>query len=210
MKGRVYAVANQKGGVGKTTLAMKLAAGLARRGSCVVVDADPQGSATLWARVATPPRRFPVDVVSAPPDPASALVRLSGQCDFVVVDCPSEIKSGYVTAAVEHAQMLLIPVLPSPIDLWASTRIEELVGRARCRNPGMRAYLVLNQIEARSAMSRGLTAALAEFAVPALRTRGWAVARATAARPWRGAACMTSVRGARRRPARSKTSLRKC
>ena len=44
----VIAVANQKGGVGKTTLAMNMAAGLARRGSCIVVDADEQRSATMW------------------------------------------------------------------------------------------------------------------------------------------------------------------
>ena len=62
----VIAVANQKGGVGKTTVAMNMAAGLIRRrGSCIVIDSDPQGSATLWTELSGDPSRFPVEVVLA-------------------------------------------------------------------------------------------------------------------------------------------------
>lgn len=166
MTGKVRAVANQKGGVGKTTLAMNLAAGLVRRGSCGVVDADPQGLATMWARVATAPPRFPVEVMPAPAALESRLAGLNGQYDFVVIDCPPAIESSNVTAAILNAQVLLIPVLPSPMDFWASVRIEEMVERVRLRNPGIRAFIVLNQIEARSQET-----ALAEFAVPVLRQR---------------------------------------
>ena len=55
----VIAVANQKGGVGKTTVAMNMAAGLIRRhGSCIVIDSDPQGSATLWTELSGDPSKF--------------------------------------------------------------------------------------------------------------------------------------------------------
>jgi chromosome partitioning protein len=165
--GQVFAVANQKGGVGKTTLAMNLAAGLARRGSCVVVDADPQGSSSQWARSGDP-IRFPVAVMSANEKLDHQLSGLRTQHDYIVVDCPPAVDALATRLAVESAQMLLIPVLPSPMDLWASTGIEAMVERARGVNPAIRACLVINQMEARNAMSRAMTEVLQEFAVPAL------------------------------------------
>lgn len=164
----VYAVANHKGGVGKTTLAMNLAAGLARRGTCTVVDADPQGSAALWSRAAVPPR-FPATVVAAVDDWVAGLGRLRADSDFVVVDCPPATDAVQTRDALDAAHVLLIPVLPSPMDLWATARIEAMVDAALARNPRLKARLVVNQIEARNAMSRAVGAALGELSVPALR-----------------------------------------
>jgi chromosome partitioning protein len=165
MRATTCAVVNQKGGVGKTTLAMNLAAGLARRGRCVVVDADPQGSATFWARGSG---RFPVPVLAMPREHHAGLTSFGGQYDYVVVDCPPSATDVSVAAAMDGADVLLIPVLPSPMDLWASTRLEELVVQARRQRPDIRAYLVVNQIEARSAMSCAMQSAMKEFSIPAL------------------------------------------
>lgn len=170
MTARVFAVANQKGGVGKTTLAMNLAAGLGRRGTCVVIDTDPQGSAALWARLAGEQRPFPVPVVAARNGLQGELGALRTSYEFVVVDCPPSGESGHIAEALDNVEVLLIPVLPSPMDLWASTRIEEMLEQAKRRNAGLRAYLVLNQIEARNAMSRDMEEVLREFSVPALRS----------------------------------------
>lgn len=169
MNARVVAIANQKGGVGKTTLAINIAAGLARRGACAVIDTDPQGSASQWSRSGTEHGRLPVTVTGAGENLAWELGRLRDQHDYLVVDCPPALDAPGVMAAVEDAHVLLIPVLPSPVDLWASTRIEALVREARARRSRFGAYLVLNQLEERNAMSRAMAAALAEFTVPALR-----------------------------------------
>jgi chromosome partitioning protein len=167
----VIAVANQKGGVGKTTIAMNMAAGLARRGSCIVVDSDPQGSATLWTKLSGSPSRFPVEVILAEDKLNKQIARLQTEFDYIVIDCPPEIKSGSIMSVMSLSQILLVPLLPSPMDLWASTRIEELIKRVQKKNPKILAFILLNQIEPRSAMSRGMDGALQEINIPVLRNR---------------------------------------
>ena len=167
----VIAVANQKGGVGKTTLAMNMAAGLTRRGSCIVVDADPQRSATMWIELSDSLREFPAKVVPAEDEIKKQIIQLQTEFDYIVIDCPPEIKSDSTMSAIEISQVLLIPLLPSPMDLWASTRIEELIKRVQRVNPAISAFVVLNQIEPRSAMSRGMDGALQEINIPVLRHR---------------------------------------
>jgi chromosome partitioning protein len=164
----VFAVANHKGGVGKTTVAMHLAAGLARRGRCAVVDADPQGSAVLWAGTAEP-SRFPTTVTSVSNGINRAIDTLRDEHDFIVVDCPPATDAAQTESALVSAHVLLIPVLPSPMDLWATARVEEMVGRAHERNPELQARLVVNQIEPRNAMSRALSSVLCELELPALQ-----------------------------------------
>lgn len=167
----VIAVANQKGGVGKTTLAMNMAAGLARRGSCIVVDADPQRSASMWIEVSDSQKEFPVKVVPAENEIKKQVIQLRTKFDYIIIDCPPEIKSDSTISAMEISQVLLIPLLPSPMDLWASTRIEELITRVQQVNPTISAFIVLNQIEPRSAMSQGMDSAIQEISIPVLRHR---------------------------------------
>jgi len=170
MSARVFAVANQKGGVGKTTLAMNVAAGLARRGSCAVLDADPQGSACTWIQLAATPSDPAVPVIEVAGRVTDTVDAVREEYEFLVIDCPPSTESPRVAEALECAECVLIPVLPSPMDLWASTRIEDMVRTARDRNNGLRAFLVINQIEARNAMSRDMAEVLREFSVPALRS----------------------------------------
>lgn len=167
---RVIAVVNQKGGTGKTTLSMNLAAGLARRGPTAVLDADPQHSASHWARVSqVDQRQFPTPVIAAADGLASRLGECSSDLHYVVVDCPPAMHSETVREVLTHADLVLIPVLPSPMDLWASVAMVDMVSSAQQSNPRLRAYLVINQLELRNAMSRSMEQALAEFSIPATR-----------------------------------------
>ena len=162
------AVANQKGGTGKTTLAVNLAAGLHRRGTTVLLDADPQGSATNWARVGGADGDLPPVRGLVAAEVGSAIGDAARSYRYVVVDCPPHLHSDTLHRVVEWVDLVLIPVQPSPLDLWASIDMAAMVKDARSGNPSLRAYMVLNQLDSRNALSRSMHQALAEFEVPAL------------------------------------------
>ena len=167
MATHVTAVINQKGGAGKTTLAMNLAAGLARRGDTIVIDLDPQGSSTQWASMGQAPYPATVEQINGTWD-ARTLHQNYQAYRHMVLDCPPSLDSHASLQALRACDVALIPVLPSPIDLWASLKLPQEIEEARKVNPNIKAYLVLNQLEPNSALSAAMHDALVEFGIPVL------------------------------------------
>jgi chromosome partitioning protein len=163
----VIAVINQKGGAGKTTLSMNLAAGLTRHGDTVVIDLDPQGSSRQWASMGSAPFPATIKQINGNWD-ARTLHRNYRAYRHMVLDCPPSLESHASMQALRACDVALIPVLPSPVDLWASMKLPQEIEEARKANPNIRAFLVLNQLEPRSALSAAMRDALTEFGVPVL------------------------------------------
>lgn len=167
MATHVIAVINQKGGAGKTTLAMNLAAGLAQRGDTIVMDLDPQGSSSQWASMGQQPFPATVEQINGAWD-ARTLHQNYQAYQHMVLDCPPSLESHASLQALRACDIALIPVLPSPIDLWASLKLPQEIEEARKVNPNIKAYLVLNQLEPNSALSAAMHDALVEFGIPVL------------------------------------------
>jgi chromosome partitioning protein len=146
MNGKVLTLVQQKGGAGKTTLAAQLAVAFAQRGSAIaLVDIDPQGSLTRWfqarsANVATEA----LNLTTAKGWRAQAVVeKLQAVSDLVIVDSAphAEIES---KIAVRSADLVVIPLQLSPLDLWAT---ETTLAMARAEK--RKILMVLNRIQPR-------------------------------------------------------------
>jgi chromosome partitioning protein len=167
MAAEVIAVINQKGGAGKTTLAMNLAAGLNLRGNTIVVDIDSQGSAMQWASMGKGDFSTPVESIAEVWD-SNVLHRNYQAYRYIVLDCPPSLEKQAVHQALRTCDIVLIPVLPSPIDLWATLRLSQEVEEVKKTNPDIKAYLVINQLELNSALSAAMQDVLTDFGIPVL------------------------------------------
>lgn len=148
---KIISVANQKGGAGKTTLAMLLAGVYAHRGwKVLVVDADPQATATRWASAAPEDEPFPATVsgLAAAGEKIHREVRkYVGDYDIIFIDCPPAVESPVPLSSFMIADLVLVPVLPSPADVWATRAIEALIERAQDFNETLQARIVPNRVK---------------------------------------------------------------
>lgn len=156
--GWVVTVAQQKGGAGKTTLAVNLAVEFLRRGLTVaVLDTDPQGSLGRWFLA----RRARLGQAGMELSTASAwgvgyeCEKLKKQVDIVIVDTPPKVDAD-LRPALREADLVLVPVAESMVDLWATDGVFDLVGRE-----GRRALIVLNRGKAGSRLGVEVAAAAA-------------------------------------------------
>jgi chromosome partitioning protein len=184
----IIAFVNQKGGVGKTTLALHVAGAWAARGKrVVVIDADLQGSALDWSEQRAReglPRLFGVLGLARDTLHLEA-PEIARNVNHVLIDGSSR-SAALMRSAMLAADLALVPAQPSPFDGWASAEMLRLLQEARIFRPRLVARFVLNRCGARTVMARETAEALANHEPPALASRvGQRVVFADAARTGR-------------------------
>ena len=161
----VITVAQRTGGTGKTTLAANLAAALAATKKVALLDTDPQGSLTRWHELRLKhPNAAPISFAN----PAGwrlslELDRLKRDHDVIVIDSPPQIDTD-ARLAVRGATLVLIPVQPSPPDVWAAEGTLKLASDER-----RKAAIVLNRVPSASRQKDTVIAGLTERNLPLLQ-----------------------------------------
>ena len=161
----IIALVGNKGGTGKTTLAVNLACALNRIAPTAILDADPQGSSLQWRAIAESDETPPVFASDRQLD--AVLKTRRKQCAHLIIDCPPSVNTMQTNLALQVSEIALIPVQPSPLDLWATAHIDHAIEEAKRSNPGLRPMLVINQLEPRTTLSRLVRQAIAELGLPA-------------------------------------------
>ncbi|BAZ36862.1 cobyrinic acid a,c-diamide synthase (plasmid) [Calothrix sp. NIES-4101] len=175
MTAKIIAVVNQKGGAGKTTISMQLAGTIAQKGKKVlVVDTDPQGTATRWASSASDDSIFPASVIglsNASDKVHREVKKFIEDYDFIVIDCPPAADSPVPQSALLVADLALIPILPSPLDIWATVGIKKVIESVMTINEDLKGRLVLNQSQPKTTLTKESEDILNEFGIPLCKTQ---------------------------------------
>lgn len=165
----VIGVQNQKGGVGKTTISLNLATALAIMGHRVLlVDADPQGSALDCSAMRG--ESSPFSIVGFPkPTLHREIASLSRGYDWTVIDGAPRV-GDLARSAIAAADMVLIPVQPSPFDVWGAKDIIDIINECRVHKPELKTAFLINRLFPNTTLGAEITEALASFEVPVLKT----------------------------------------
>ncbi len=168
-------IINSKGGSGKTTIAVNLAAALASRGGTpAILDLDPQGSSTRWLsqRSADLPKISGIEGFRSDAS-ATRSFQLSPPADTtdLILDTPAGLDRRGLEAAVRGADRILMPVMSSDIDIHAATHcIADLLLGSKNDSGSMRIGIVANRVKTNTRGSKRLKRFLENFDIPVVAT----------------------------------------
>jgi len=170
--GPIIALCGQKGGTGKSTTAIAIAAELHRRKLRVLlVDGDPQGTTSTWAQKAAEAQRSTPMVVAM-----NARMHLPGQldvigrdCDAIVIDCPGRLDA-VQRSALMIADVAVLPCGPTGPEAWALTESVELVHEAMAVRPEMKAFVLVARKIVGARIGADAHRTFGEWGLPVLRT----------------------------------------
>jgi chromosome partitioning protein len=165
---KVITIAQQKGGAGKTSLAIHLSIALMERGKSVgLIDLDPQESMTSWFKLRRDALGKEKNLTLRPAAgwrAQSEIDKLKRECDIVVIDSPPHAETA-ARLAIRAADLVVVPVQLSPMDVWASEPTLEMIAKERTK-----ALVVMNRVPPRGKLADDLRRKLEEDELPLANT----------------------------------------
>jgi len=165
----IISVLNPKGGSGKTTISTNLARSLHERGhSVLIVDSDPQGSARDWHATN---EDNPIELVALDrPNNVKTLTSMAANYDHVVIDGAAKLED-MIAACIKVSDVVLIPVQPSPYDIWATSDLVEFIkARQEVTDGSPCAVFVISRIVEGTRLGGDVRTALDGYALPVCET----------------------------------------
>jgi chromosome partitioning protein len=168
----IISLLNQKGGVGKTTLAINLAASFGLAGDSVLyIDADPQGSGMDWAAARGEQNPPPFTPVAYPQKTLHRDITAMAQpYRWTFIDGPP-LASDIARSAILASDLVIIPVPPSPLDVWSAKKIVDLITEAAVIKPHLKSVFAINRKVVNTAIGRDFRESLTgAYSLPIFKT----------------------------------------
>ena len=166
---KVISVLNQKGGSGKTTIATHIARGLQLQGhSVLLIDSDKQGSARDWRAV---DENNPVPVIGLDRPTLDKDLKSVSDKGFIVID-GSPQATNLAVSAIKASDFVLIPVQPSPYDVWATSELVDLVKqRMEMTDGGLQSAFVVSRAITNTNIGKEVATVLLDYGLPVLNSK---------------------------------------
>jgi chromosome partitioning protein len=163
---KIIAVLNQKGGSGKTTTSINLAEAIKQTGkSTLIADSDPQGSVRDWNN-ATNGECLPVVGLDRP-SLAKDIENIKNGYDYIIIDGAPQL-SNNMSAAINVADTVIIPVQPSPLDVWACSELVSAIRTKQELGSKIKAFFLISRAIQNTTIAKDVKKAIVDYGIPVL------------------------------------------